>query len=304
MAIENLNVTTMNNQTSQQLDKASMALSDQIEYFDNIFTEIWEQVWGAHMHHGYYGPDGKNPQDPRQAQTELVEQLIQWAQIQNAHNILDVGCGIGGSTLHLAEKFKATATGITLSPVQVNRAIARSHELGLSAQSKFVLGDAMQMPFEDNSFDLVWCLDIAEHMPNKALFLRECCRVLQPGGKLMLSTTCHRPCKPGESLSEEEQKNLKQICQAFNLSHLITLSGYEDIVCTLPLTQVCVADWTDAVAPHWSKAIMPPVSLKLIRNIIKAGVINVIRGSLISNLMAKGYRQGLVHYGLLCGIKS
>lgn len=40
--------------------------------------------------------------------------------------MLDVGCDIGGSTLHLAEKFKATATGITLSPVQVNREIARA----------------------------------------------------------------------------------------------------------------------------------------------------------------------------------
>ncbi|MBE9068373.1 hypothetical protein IQ260_17110 [Leptolyngbya cf. ectocarpi LEGE 11479] len=72
----------------------------------------------------------------------------------------------------------------------------------------------------------------------------------------------------------------------------------------MPLTQVHTADWTNAVAPHWSKAIMPPLSLKLIRNIIKAGVINVIQGALTSNLMAKGYRQGLIQYGLLCALKT
>jgi len=54
------------------------------------------------MHHGYYGSDGNEKKDRRQAQI-LIEELLKWAGVQQAQNILDVGCGIGGSSLLSAQ---------------------------------------------------------------------------------------------------------------------------------------------------------------------------------------------------------
>jgi len=54
---------------------------------------LWEQVWGEHIHHSYYSPDeGNQKKTKRQAQIDLIEELLKWAGVQQAkNNILDVG---------------------------------------------------------------------------------------------------------------------------------------------------------------------------------------------------------------------
>ncbi|MDX2096423.1 MAG: methyltransferase domain-containing protein, partial [Leptolyngbyaceae cyanobacterium bins.59] len=169
-------------------------LYQRIQKFYDESSGLWEQVWGEHMHHGYYGPDGRQPKERRQAQIDLIEELLQWAGVQKADRILDVGCGIGGSSLYLADKFHAKATGITLSPVQAQRARERASAAEISAN--FEVADALNQPFADNTFDLVWSLESGEHMPDKAAFLQECYRVLKPGGTFILATWCHRSALP------------------------------------------------------------------------------------------------------------
>src|ERR671932_969619 len=109
-------------------------LKTQIQQFYDASSGLWEQVWGEHMHHGYYGPTGKEKKDRRQAQIDLIEELLSWAGVGQAEQILDVGCGIGGSSLYLAQKFDASVVGITLSPVQASRATERAQEAGLASE--------------------------------------------------------------------------------------------------------------------------------------------------------------------------
>ncbi|MEO0684707.1 MAG: methyltransferase domain-containing protein, partial [Cyanobacteria bacterium J06649_11] len=203
-------------------------LSQQIQQFYDASSGLWEEIWGEHMHHGYYGVDGKEEKNRRQAQIDLIEELLRWSQVQQAENILDVGCGIGGSSLYLAEKFNASATGITLSPVQAERANARAVEFGLQDRTNFQVADALNMPFKDSSFDLVWSLESGEHMPDKQKFLQECYRVLKPGGKLILVTWCHRPTNESP-LSADEKKHLEQIYEVYCLPLVISLPEYEEI---------------------------------------------------------------------------
>ena len=96
--------------------------------------------------------------------------------------MVDVGCGIGGSSRAIVRKYGAHAQGITLSPKQVNqyllnwgeghvndfthsdilqaqRAGELAQQQGLGQQCLFRVGDALAQPFEDNSFDLVWSLE-------------------------------------------------------------------------------------------------------------------------------------------------
>src|SRR4028118_156129 len=103
-------------------------LKNQIQQFYDASSGLWEQIWGEHMHHGYYGSTGKEKKDRRQAQIDLIEELLKWGGVAQAEEILDVGCGIGGSSLYLAQKFNARAVGITLSPVQASRATQRAQD--------------------------------------------------------------------------------------------------------------------------------------------------------------------------------
>ncbi len=277
-------------------------LSQEIQEFYDASSALWEELWGEHMHHGYYGADGREQKNRRQAQIDLIEELLQWADVQQAENILDVGCGIGGSSLYLAEKFNACATGITLSPVQARRACERAVEFGLTNRTNFQVADALNMPFEDNSFDLVWSLESGEHMPDKHKFMQECYRVLKPGGKFILVTWCHRSTDKSP-LSTDEQKHLAQIYQVYCLPYVISLPEYEAIARQLPLQNIRTADWSQAVAPFWNVVIDSAFTPQAIFGLLRAGW-KTIQGAMSLGLMSRGYERGLIKFGLLSGIKE
>ena len=90
------------------------------------------------MHHGYYVPEDRT--DHVQAQIDLIDEVLKWAEVENATSVVDVGCGIGGSSRHIARKFNCDAKGITLSPYQANRGNELAKEQGLSDKTSFQVG--------------------------------------------------------------------------------------------------------------------------------------------------------------------
>ena len=107
----------------------------------------------------------------KEAQVRMIEEVLSWAEVSSnpdgPKTILDVGCGVGGSSRYLQKKYGAKVTGITLSPKQQAQATALSSKSGQAESCDFRVADALNMPFEDNSFDLVWSLESGEHMPEK-----------------------------------------------------------------------------------------------------------------------------------------
>lgn len=276
------------------------SLQQQIQQFYDASSGLWEQIWGEHMHHGYYGQDGRDRKERRQAQIDLIEELLSWANVHQAEQILDVGCGIGGSSLYLAEKFSASATGITLSPVQADRATARAQAAGLTDRTHFQVADALNMPFADCSFDLVWSLESGEHMPDKQKFLQECYRVLKPGGTLLLATWCHRPAEPPQPpLTPEEQKHLEKIYRVYCLPYVISLPSYEAIAQAIDFQDIRTADWSTAVAPFWDVVIDSSLTPAALIGLLQSGW-TTIQAALSLGLMQRGYRSGLIRFGLLC----
>lgn len=299
-------------------------LYQQIQQFYDASSGLWEQVWGEHMHHGYYGADGSLKKERRQAQIDLIEELLDWAGLPDrkalpeSYGILDVGCGIGGSTLYLTEKFsslpgnnlsldgevdRVTATGITLSPVQANRATERAKIAGLESNVNFLVADALNMPFPDDSFDLVWSLESGEHMPDKIKFLQECYRVLKPGGTLILATWCHRPLgETAGELTDAERKELAEIYRVYALPYVISLPEYEEITRSLPFTNIRTADWSKAVAPFWDIVIDSALTPTAIWGLLTSGW-TTIQAALALSLMSRGYQSGLIRFGLICAVK-
>lgn len=289
-------------------------LKTQIKEFYDASSGLWEQVWGEHMHHGYYGATGREKKDRRQAQIDLIEELLIWAGVGATSSlklrrgcppsqILDVGCGIGGSSLYLAQKFNASAMGITLSPVQAARATQRAEEAGLTSRVRFQVADALEMPFPDDSFDFVWSMESGEHMPDKQKFLAECYRVLKPGGTFLMATWCHRPitAATGE-LTTEERQLLADIYRVYCLPYVIAVPEYEAIANSLPFHNIRTADWSDAVEPFWDIVIDSAFEPKAFLALLNSGW-DTIQAALSLGLMSRGFRRGLIRYGLLCATK-
>lgn len=284
----------------------SNELYQNIREFYDASSGLWESIWGEHMHHGYYGRNGTYRLERRQAQIDLIEELLLWSGYQEDHppqNIIDVGCGIGGSTLYLAQKFGSRATGITLSPVQASRATERAAENGLEQQVNFTVANALAMPFEDNSFDLVWSLESGEHMPDKQQFLAECYRVLKPGGKMIFATWCHRETNSvAGDLTPSELGHLQEIYRVYCLPYVISLSDYLAIATECGFKDLQADDWSTAVEPFWSVVIDSALAPQAIVGLFKAGW-QTIQGALSLNLMSRGYARGLVRFGVISASK-
>ncbi len=282
-------------------------LSDQIQSFYDASSGLWEQIWGEHMHHGYYGPTGTVRKDRRQAQIDLIDECLRWANVTQAAEILDCGCGIGGSALELATRFNARVTGITLSPVQAKRATERAEAAGLAGDSapcaQFQVANALQTPFADGSFDFIWSMESGEHMPNKAGFLQECHRLLKPGGKLLMVTWCHRPTDSlAGPLTSAERGQLDWIYQVYGLPYVLSLPEYQTIAENVGFQQVQTADWSQAVAPFWDEVIASAFSWEAVTGLIEAGP-ETIQGALALWPMRQGLYGGLIRYGLLQAIR-
>jgi cyclopropane fatty-acyl-phospholipid synthase-like methyltransferase len=95
--------------------------------------------------------------------------------------ILDVGCGIGGSSIDLARHLGAKVTGITLSPVQVEMARTAAE----SADISFREMDAQSMSFAPaERFDCIWSIEAISHFHNKKKFIDQASDLLVPGGAI------------------------------------------------------------------------------------------------------------------------
>jgi tocopherol O-methyltransferase len=291
-------------------------LNRRIQNFYDTSSGLWEKIWGEHMHHGYYYPGETNrTKDRRQAQIDLIEEILAWAipehgaiALNNAADtplqILDVGCGIGGSSIYLAQKYHAElvqVTGITLSPVQAERARQRAIENEVSDRTQFQVADAMAMPFSDESFDLIWSLESGEHMPDKAGFLQECNRVLKPGGRLIFVTWCHRAIE-NKLLSKDEQQHLQRIYDVYCLPYVISLPEYVAIAQQSGFQQIITDDWSAQVAPFWDEVIDSALSIESAIGLLQAGLPSII-AALSLRQMARGYARGLVKFGLLTAVK-
>jgi ubiquinone/menaquinone biosynthesis C-methylase UbiE len=116
---------------------------------------------------------------------ESTLELADRAGIQPGLRVMDVGCGLGGSVRYLATDRECHATGIDLTEEYVLVATALSKLVGLGNKVQFHHASALELPFENETFDLAWTEHVQMNIENKQKFYEEIFRVLKPGGRLL-----------------------------------------------------------------------------------------------------------------------
>src|SRR5215469_10285205 len=101
-------------------------------HYDRL-SRFYRLFWGDHLHHGYW----ENGESVPRAQVQLIERLAERAAIPRGARVLDIGCGLGGSAIWLAEHLECDVTGLTISPVQARMASAKAKSRGLSDRVRF-----------------------------------------------------------------------------------------------------------------------------------------------------------------------
>jgi len=103
-------------------------------------------------------------------------------------NALEVACGSGGVTCRMAMETGARCTGVDIAATGIEAARRRARTLDLEDRVAFEVVDAAApLPYEDASFDAIFCNDAINHLPRRADVLADWHRLLRPGGRLLFT---------------------------------------------------------------------------------------------------------------------
>jgi ubiquinone/menaquinone biosynthesis C-methylase UbiE len=186
-------------------------------YFERV-TDTYRARWSDSFHFAVF----KGGEPLKEALLATERWIADEAGLRAGMRVLDVGCGVGGPALNIAEHSGAHVTGVNLVERQLQIARRSAAERGLAERTAFVLGDAMRLDFADQSFDAAYEFEAGCHMPDKGQLCREVFRVLRPGGIFNGLDWMKRP----DLDAAAEAEYIEPICRLFSVPHLATLGSF------------------------------------------------------------------------------
>jgi ubiquinone/menaquinone biosynthesis C-methylase UbiE len=161
----------------------------------------------------------------RQIHAPAFRELCHRAKLSSTSMLLEVGCGTGNYVGALVECFRCTAYGLDPS------ALMLSHVGTHGQQISWLQGRAERLPLADNTFDLLFSVDVIHHIVDKAGFYRQAQRVVQPGGRICTVTDSEEMIRQREILSgyfpETVEIELTRYPRIAQLKHWMAAAGLE-----------------------------------------------------------------------------
>ncbi len=202
---------------------------------DNFYFTIWG---GEDIHIGLYESEEDSIRD---ASRRTVERMA--ARLTNLNknsNVLDIGAGYGGAARYLAKNYGCRVVALNLSEVENQRNRQMNREQGLDHPIEVVDASFENIPYPDDSFDIVWSQDAILHSGDRVKVLEEVARVIKSGGELVFTDPMQvDDCPPGVLQPILDRIHLdtlgspgfyKETCERLGFEDL----GYEDHAPQLP----------------------------------------------------------------------
>jgi len=254
-------------------------------HYDQL-SDHYVELWGEHIHHGYYE---HGDESRAEATDRLLSLLTAELALAPGDRILDVGCGVGGSSRVLARRHRCRVTGVTLSPVQARMAAAASMAPG---DPGYVVADAAALPLRC-SCDAILAVEVLSHVDDRPAFFAEAGRLLRPGGRLAIAAWLR-----AENLTAADEALLITPIEEGMLVTLPDRAEYERLMSLGDLSLVSYRDVSRQVARTWDLCLeivaRPAVwSLVLSRGSDTLAFVKSFRA------MQRGFASGALRYGLL-----
>lgn len=257
-------------------------------------TLFYRLLWGPHIHHGLW--DGE--ESAAVAQCQLTDTLAEMCEIASGDRVLDVGCGMGGSSIRLAKHRSVDVTGITLSPVQRHWATMSAAVNGVRSRTRFRAADAETVHFDDDSFDVVWSVECTEHLFDKAEFFRRATRWIRPGGRLVIAVWFE-----GEDVqSPEKRQMVEEVCTRFVCPSLGTRQDYAGWIESCGMRVTDNVDWTQRVLKTWEicKRRVERSGVRRLARLVDQDQVAFLDGF---DVLLDAYRNGAMQYGAIVAKK-
>lgn len=223
--------------TSEQFSGA-----DDVAQHYNELDQFYREVWGEHVHHGYWQTGRETPE---QAVEKLIEVLLGKVTLPEIADVCDVGCGYGATSRYLQSKYQFQVTGVTVSQSQWEYAVQQTPE---SAWPKFLLQDWLQNQLKSESFDLVVSIECFSHIEDKQKYFDEIARVLKPGGQATIAIWLANP----EAGPWAVRHLLRPICQEGRLPSMATHLECEAMISQAGLQLLSLEDASRHVSKTWT----------------------------------------------------
>ncbi|WP_048885102.1 class I SAM-dependent methyltransferase [Aurantiacibacter atlanticus] len=183
-------------------------------HYDEL-DRVYREVWGEHVHHGYWRSGDERTSEAVEALVDLVGERME---PEAGQHLCDIGCGYGATAERLAASYDVEVTGLTISNEQYARAAQRTGSV------RFLLRDWLYNDLAERSFDGAYAIESTEHMSDKQQCFDEACRVIKPGGKLVVCAWL-----ASESAHPWEVRHLLEpICREGQLPGMGTREEYVD----------------------------------------------------------------------------
>jgi ubiquinone/menaquinone biosynthesis C-methylase UbiE len=208
---------------------------------DNFYFHIWG---GEDIHVGMYTEPGDSILD---ASARTVREMAERLTLDASTKVLDIGAGYGGAARYLAKTYGCEVVCFNLSETENQRNREKNEAQGLADKVSVVGGNFEALPFEGESFDVVWCEDAILHSGEKAKVFEEVVRVLRPGGEFIFTDPMQSDdCDPSV---------LTPILQRIHLKEMGSVAKYKQFAQKLGLEPVQLDEMPEQLVNHYSSVL-------------------------------------------------